>query len=111
MTRLAERRCQPCRAGTPPLAADEAQRLLAELDPGWSIAEDGKAIRRAFRFEDFYRTMAFVNAIAWIANTEDHHPDLQIGYNYCRVRFSTHAIGGLSTNDFVCAAKVDSLQA
>jgi 4a-hydroxytetrahydrobiopterin dehydratase len=109
MTRLAERRCEACRAGTPPLAAAEAQQLKGELDPGWSIVEDGKAIRRAFRFEDFYRTMAFVNAIAWIANTQDHHPDLEIGYNYCRVRFSTHAIGGLSANDFICAAKIDAL--
>jgi 4a-hydroxytetrahydrobiopterin dehydratase len=110
MTRLTERKCAPCAAATPPLGDAERQRLLGELDPGWSVVEDGKAIRRAFRFEDFYRTMAFVNAVAWIANSEDHHPDLECGYNYCRVRFSTHAIGGLSENDFISAAKIDALR-
>ncbi len=111
MTRLIDRKCSACAAGTPPLDAAEAKRLLAELDSGWSVVEDGKAIRRAFRFEDFYRTMAFVNAVAWVANAEDHHPDLELGYNYCRVRFSTHSVGSLSANDFICAAKVDALQA
>jgi 4a-hydroxytetrahydrobiopterin dehydratase len=107
---LTERRCSACKPGTPALDAADVQRLLGQLDAGWSVVEDGKAIRRAFRFEDFYRTMAFVNAIAWIANTEDHHPDLEVGYNYCRVRFTTHAIGGLSENDFICAAKIDALR-
>ena len=109
MTRLGERKCAPCAAGTPPLPEAEAKRLLAELDPAWSIVEDGKAIKRAFRFDDFYRTMAFANAVAWIANAEDHHPDLELGYNYCRVRYSTHSVGGLSPNDFICAAKIDAL--
>ena len=109
MTSLTERRCTACAAGTPPLADAEVKRLLAELDPGWSVVEDGKSIRRAFRFDDFYRTMAFVNAVAWIANAEDHHPDLEVGYNYCRVRYSTHSVSGLSTNDFICAAKIDVL--
>ena len=65
----------------------------------WRLVEDGKAIRREFAFRDFYRTMSFVNALAHIANIEDHHPDLEVGYNYCRVRYTTHAIGGLSEND------------
>jgi 4a-hydroxytetrahydrobiopterin dehydratase len=109
VTGLTERRCSACAAGTPPRADAEVKRLLAELDPGWSVAQDGKSIRRAFRFDDFYRTMAFVNAVAWIANAEDHHPDLEVGYNYCRVRYSTHSVSGLSTNDFICAAKIDVL--
>ena len=109
MTRLVDRKCSACTPGTPVLPAAEAKRLLGELDSAWSIVEDGKAIRRAFRFADFYRTMAFVNAVAWIANAQDHHPDLELGYNYCRVRFSTHAIGGLSENDFICAARIDAL--
>ena len=67
------------------------------------------ASQREFRFKDFYRTMSFVNALAHIANIEDHHPDLEVGYNYCRVRYTTHAIGGLSENDFICAAKIDQL--
>ena len=68
-----------------------------------------KSIRREWKFKNFYRTMSFVNAVAHIANAEDHHPDLEVGYGYCRVKFSTHAIGGLSENDFICAAKIDAL--
>ena len=109
MSRLANRKCTACAPGTPTLPAGAATQLLAELDPGWTVVEDGKALRRAFRFEDFYRTMTFVNAVAWIANAEDHHPDLELGYNYCRVRYSTHSVGGLSENDFICAAKIDAL--
>jgi len=74
---------------------------------GWELA-DG-AIRRRFDFADFHRTMAFVNALAWIAHVEDHHPDVAFGYNHCTVRFNTHSVGGISINDFVCAAKVDAL--
>ena len=107
MSGLSERRCRPCEGGVPPLSAAEAQRLLAQLAGSWSMTEDARAIRREFRFRDFYRTMSFVNAVAHIANIEDHHPDLEVGYNYCRLIFTTHAIRGLSENDFVCAAKVD----
>ena len=85
----------------------QAEALHAQLDGAWSLAENALSIRREFRFRDFYRTMSFVNALAHIANIEDHHPDLEVGYNYCRVRYTTHAIGGLSENDFICAAKID----
>jgi 4a-hydroxytetrahydrobiopterin dehydratase len=107
MSELAARKCQPCEGGIPPLTTEEAQRLLAQISSGWALTENGRAIRREFRFRDFYRTMSFVNALAHLANIEDHHPDLEVGYNYCHVTFTTHAIGGLSENDFVCAAKVD----
>jgi 4a-hydroxytetrahydrobiopterin dehydratase len=107
MSELAARKCQPCEGGTPPLSAAAAQQLLQQLAPGWSLQAEGKALRREFRFRDFYRTMSFVNALAHLANIEDHHPDLEVGYNYCHVTFTTHAIGGLSDNDFVCAAKAD----
>jgi 4a-hydroxytetrahydrobiopterin dehydratase len=107
MTDLASRKCKPCEGGMPPLTASEAQRLLAQVSNGWELRDEAHAIRREFRFRDFYRTMSFVNALAHIANIEDHHPDLEVGYNYCRVSFTTHAIRGLSENDFVCAAKVD----
>jgi 4a-hydroxytetrahydrobiopterin dehydratase len=70
---------------------------------------DAKSLERALEFKDFYRTMSFVNAVAHIANVEDHHPDLEVGYNYCRISYSTHSIGGLSQNDFICAAKIDRL--
>jgi 4a-hydroxytetrahydrobiopterin dehydratase len=107
MTELASRKCKPCEGGIPPLTASEAQRLLAQVSGGWELRDDAHAIRREFGFRDFYRTMSFVNALAHIANIEDHHPDLEVGYNYCRVSFTTHAIRGLSENDFVCAAKID----
>jgi 4a-hydroxytetrahydrobiopterin dehydratase len=106
---LSEQRCKPCEGGVPALAAEQERQGLAQLSPDWRLVEDGKAIRREFAFRDFYRTMSFVNAVAHVANLEDHHPDLEVGYNYCRVRFSTHAIGGLSDNDLICAAKIDRI--
>ena len=108
-TPLRDRKCQACAPGTPPLDAAEAVKLLRTLQDGWRIADDGKSLRRAYGFKDFYRTMAFVNAVAWVANVEDHHPDMEVGYNYCRLVFATHSIGGLSENDFICAAKLDAL--
>ena len=103
---LRERHCTPCEGGTPPLSDTEADRLLAGVD-GWE--REGGAIFRTFRFKNYGQTMAFVNAVAWIAQRENHHPDLQVGYNSCRVSFTTHAIQGLSENDFICAARVQAL--
>ena len=91
----------------PPLERAQAEKLMAELSSAWVLTQESRAIRREFGFRDFYRTMSFVNALAHIANIEDHHPDLEVGYNYCRVTFTTHAVRGLSENDFVCAAKID----
>jgi 4a-hydroxytetrahydrobiopterin dehydratase len=91
------------------LTRDAAQELLAKLQEGWTLAADTRSIRRELAFKDFYRTMSFVNAVAHVANIEDHHPDLEVGYNYCRITFTTHAIKGLSENDFICAAKIDSV--
>ncbi|HEX4387852.1 MAG TPA: 4a-hydroxytetrahydrobiopterin dehydratase [Steroidobacteraceae bacterium] len=107
MNELAERKCRPCDGNTPSLTREQAQRLLAQISAAWVLTENAHAIRREFGFRDFYRTMSFVNALAHVANIEDHHPDLEVGYNYCRVTFTTHAVRGLSENDFVCAAKVD----
>ncbi len=75
--------------------------------PGWALL-DG-AIQKRFDFADYHRTMAFVNAVAWIAHAEDHHPDVAFGYNRCTLRWNTHSVGGISINDFICAAKVDAL--
>jgi 4a-hydroxytetrahydrobiopterin dehydratase len=108
-TETPRKRCQPCEGGTPPLAAAAIERELSQLAAGWHLMADGTAIMREFRFRDFYRTMSFVNAVAHIANIENHHPDLEVGYNVCRVRYTTHAIGGLSENDFICAALVDTI--
>jgi 4a-hydroxytetrahydrobiopterin dehydratase len=106
---LAERKCKPCEGGIAPLTRAEAENLLKEVDGDWVLNMEAGALRRAFKFRDFYRTMSFVNALAHIANIEDHHPDLEVGYNYCRVQFTTHAIKGLSENDFICAAKIDRI--
>ena len=105
-TDLTERHCIPCEGGTPPMAEEEADRLLAGLD-NWERIDN--TLNKSFHFKTYGKTMAFVNAVAWIAQRESHHPDLQIGYNTCQVTYTTHAIGGLSENDFICAAKVDAL--
>lgn len=104
---LATQHCKPCEGGVAPLETPEIEHLLKNLD-GWEL--HGKELVKTYRFRNYYETMAFVNATAWISHCEDHHPDLEVGYRQCRVRYSTHAIGGLSENDFICAARIDRLQ-
>jgi 4a-hydroxytetrahydrobiopterin dehydratase len=106
---LRKERCRPCEGGVAAMSREAAGNLMSQLDADWILADDGSEISRDFQFKDFHRTMAFVNAVAWIAHREDHHPDLEVGYGHCRIRFSTHAVGGLSQNDFICAARVDDL--
>lgn len=102
---LAQRRCQPLE-GQPPLPPAEVAEFLAQA-PGWALVAG--AIEKQFSFPDYHRTLAFVNALAWVAHVEDHHPELQVGYGSCTVRYHTHSVQGLSINDFICAAKVDAL--
>jgi len=109
MNDLVQKRCKPCEGGIAPLTRSEAESLLAKVNPAWQLSGDGKSLHREWKFKNFYHTMSFVNAVAHIANTEDHHPDLEVGYGNCRMKFTTHAIDGLSENDFICAAKVDQL--
>ena len=106
---LTTRHCIPCVKGTPPLGDEQTAGLLEQLHPDWTLATDNRSISRTLRFKDYYQTIAFINALAWIAHGEDHHPDLEVGYNRCVVRYSTHAVGGLSENDFICAARIDAL--
>jgi 4a-hydroxytetrahydrobiopterin dehydratase len=103
---LAHNKCKPCEGGVAPLAEAEIRSLLKRLT-GWEYA-NGR-IAKTYSFRDYYQTIAFVNATAWVSHREDHHPDLAVGYNQCRVEYVTHAIGGLSENDFICAAKLDKL--
>ena len=110
MSELHTIRCVACEGGVPPLTHDEINKLQTQVKQ-WQVSADEKLISRRFSFKNFYKTMAFVNAIAWIANQENHHPDLEVGFNYCLVKYSTHAINGLTKNDFICAAKVDTLEA
>jgi 4a-hydroxytetrahydrobiopterin dehydratase len=108
MTELQKKKCRPCEGGIPAMSMDEAQALQKEV-PSWEIIDDGQAIRRIFTFANHYEVMAFVQAIAWISHREDHHPSLTVGYSRCEVVYSTHAVEGLTENDFICAAKVDAL--
>jgi 4a-hydroxytetrahydrobiopterin dehydratase len=105
---LVAKRCAPCEGGTAPLNEAQVRHLLQSL-PGWAQVKG--EIAKTFAFKNFYQTMAFVNATAWVSHQENHHPDLEVGYNKCRVRYSTHSVGGLSENDFICAAKVEALMA
>jgi len=82
---------------------------MHDLHDDWSIDTTGKEINSSFKFRNYYQTMAFVNAMAWVAHAEDHHPDIEVGYNRCLIRYSTHSVGGLSNNDFICSAKIDAL--
>lgn len=106
---LADQHCKPCEGGVEPLPADQAELFLTELDGGWLLTGDGRSIRRRFRFPTYSRTLGFANAVAWIAISEGHHPEIVITYDNCDVRWTTFAIGGLSENDFICAAKTDRL--
>jgi len=105
---LAQAHCLPRRGSEHRLSPARVRELMPQI-PGWELAEDGHALSRTFEFSNYYETMAFVNALAWISHREDHHPDLVVKYNQCRVEYWTHAIGGLSENDFICAAKCDAL--
>jgi 4a-hydroxytetrahydrobiopterin dehydratase len=106
---LTKKHCVPCEGGVPKLPPQRVQELLAGL-PGWKLAADGQAIRREWRVKDFLTALDFFNRIGKIAESEDHHPDLHLtGYRNVAIEISTHAIGGLSENDFILAAKIDEL--
>jgi len=105
MNDLSTQRCRPLE-GQPALTTAEITQYLARV-PGWALVEG--ALQKRYEFADYHRTMAFVNALAWVAHVEDHHPDLAVSYSRCTVRFHTHSVGGISINDFICAAKVDAL--
>jgi 4a-hydroxytetrahydrobiopterin dehydratase len=106
---LSSKHCDSCEGIGSTLNAEQIKNLLPLLNQKWEVNPDNKMIQRKLSFTNFYETMAFVNALAWIANKENHHPDLELGYNYCTVRFMTHALKGLTHNDFICAAKIDKL--
>ncbi|TAL66512.1 MAG: 4a-hydroxytetrahydrobiopterin dehydratase [Legionella sp.] len=106
---LSTKHCESCEGIGAALNAEQVKNLMPQLNKKWQVSEDQRMLKNAYSFKDFYETMAFVNAIAWIANMENHHPDLEVGYNYCRVTFMTHALNGLTHNDFICAAKIDAL--
>lgn len=106
MREFASRHCRPLPAGTPAMTDAEVATALRSFT-GW-VPDDG-AISKTFTFPDYQRTLAFVNAVAWIAASEDHHPDMLVQYNRCRLAYSTHSVGGISENDFICAARIEGL--
>lgn len=110
MIALREQHCQPIPQGQAALAPPAIAELQAQLAQ-WTVETNPPAITREFRFKNYYATQAFVNAVIWIAHHEDHHPDIRFSYNRCHIRYSTHSVAGLSRNDFICAAKIDALQA
>ncbi|GMT42219.1 MAG: putative pterin-4-alpha-carbinolamine dehydratase [bacterium] len=105
-SQLSHKSCKPCEGGVAPMTEDEIKAKL-DMIAGWKY-KDG-CIERRFLFKDHYETIAFVNAVAWISHAQGHHPDMLVGYNGCKIRYSTHSIGGMSENDFICAARVNSL--
>ena len=107
-TPLHLRHCEPRRGQQHALDAARIEALLTEV-PNWKWDREHMRISRTFAFADYHRTMAFVNALAYVAHAEDHHPDLEVGYAYCTAHFSTHDAGGISENDFICAAQLDVL--
>ncbi len=105
---LTAKTCEPCRGGIPPLSRDEAGVYLGQL-PAWTLFEEPDRIERKFEFADFAEAMAFAQKVGALAEREGHHPDVTFGWGYCAVSFFTHKIKGLHENDFIMAAKVDTL--
>ncbi len=106
--KLIEQRCVPCEGGTMPLTIPEAQKLLEDI-PLWTLVPDVKKISKTFKFKDFAEALAFTNKIGAIAESEGHHPDIALSWGKVDITLTTHAIGGLSVNDFILAAKIDQI--
>ncbi len=107
---LTQKYCVACEAGTPPMTLEEAERLVEQV-PGWELRPEEKKLARRFKFKDFKEAMTFVNRVADLAEEEGHHPDIYISWNRVRLELTTHAIKGLSDNDFIMAAKISELGA
>ncbi|HVU79959.1 MAG TPA: 4a-hydroxytetrahydrobiopterin dehydratase [Candidatus Paceibacterota bacterium] len=106
---LAKKKCVPCEGGVKPMTPEEAIKLMPELDPEWALIDEAHLLARSFHFKDFKQTMAFVNKVAEIAEEEGHHPDMTVSYSDVGIELTTHAIEGLSENDFIVAAKIDEI--
>lgn len=107
MGALSEQHCRALDSGSPALSRQQAEQHLQQLSNDWGLSADGNTISRIFKFSNYYETMAFANVAAMVAHQQNHHPEMTISYNRCLVAYSTHSIGGLSMNDFICAAKTD----
>jgi len=105
---LAQKKCIPCEQGGKAMTPDQVKTMLAEV-PGWKLAADGKSISKRFTFPDFMHALGFVTKIAGIAEMENHHPDIMLGWGYAECKLWTHTIGGLHENDFIMASKINML--
>jgi 4a-hydroxytetrahydrobiopterin dehydratase len=110
MTDLRSQHCSNLSNDDAALKDTQSTELVNQLDPQWQLDKQKQSISFTYKFRDFYQTMAFANVVAQIAHQQDHHPDLLITYNRCTVTYSTHSVGGLSLNDFICAAKINAAQ-
>lgn len=108
MGELCRQQCQTIAKGTPSLDEAQLHTYLKQV-PQWTLTSSHAAIHREFHFKNYYETMTFVNAVAWVAHQQDHHPDLEVSFSRCKIIYTTHSVGGLSLNDFICAARVDTL--
>lgn len=107
---LHERSCEACEGGIAPMSAVEIEEYRAQISSVWEfISEQPSRLRARFSFRNYYQTVAFVNALAWVAHQNNHHPDVSFSYRECTVEWTTHAAQGLTLNDFICAAKTDAL--
>ncbi|MFV0301754.1 MAG: 4a-hydroxytetrahydrobiopterin dehydratase [Paracoccus sp. (in: a-proteobacteria)] len=107
---LSRKTCVPCKGGVAAYSGDEARRMMDQLD-GWLLSGDATGISRRFEFKGFAKAVEMANLAAWLGNKQGHHPDIAFGWGYCEVRFTTHEAGGLTENDFICAARLDALLA
>ena len=109
MQPLLQQECKPMTSGETSLDSQSISDLINELNNTWQYNQEKNTISQKFKFKNYYETMAFVNAAAWIAHQQDHHPDMEISYNQCQISFTTHSVSGLSLNDFICAARINNL--
>lgn len=108
MAELRDQQCAPIAKGTSHLNEEQLHEYMTAI-PQWSLTSSHAAIHREFHFKNYYETMTFVNAVAWVAHQQDHHPDLEVSYSRCKIVYTTHTVAGLSLNDFICAAHIDAL--
>ena len=106
---LVKGHCVPCEGGVEPMEKEEVSKYLTLLKTPWDVTKDNKLISKDFKFKDFKEAMEFVNKVADIADEQGHHPDIKISYNKVIIELTTHAIGGLSINDFIIASKIERL--
>ena len=109
MEKLSNQKCVPCAVGGDPLTSSEIEKVLPQLEDKWIVTNSNKRLEREFKFKNFVATMRFINQVADLAEAEGHHPDLHIHYNNVKIELWTHAVGGLSLNDFIVASKIDKV--